>query len=111
MSRNGFGVRAAAIALGVAALVGATAAPASAWPIPLTGEDTRFLNATRGHFPAADDDDTLLTAGRHACNLLYSRQGRQATIDQIAGEFGADPGQAANLVNAARKSYCTQAPG
>jgi hypothetical protein len=97
-------------AAGVAGALWAVAvAPASAWPIPLTGEDTTFLNQARGNFPG--DDDTLLTAGRLACRQLMTDQPRQAVVDSIAGQFGADPGQAAGLVAAARGSYCTSSPG
>ncbi len=92
----------------VGVLWGAAVAPASAWPIPLTGEDTTFLNQTRGNFPGGDD--TLLTAGRLACRQLMTGQPRQAVVDSIAGQFGADPGQAAGLLAAARGTYCTSAP-
>ncbi|PEG40432.1 hypothetical protein CQY20_07585 [Mycolicibacterium agri] len=47
-------------ALAAGALLGATAAPAAAWPIALTAEDHNYLNAVRGAFPR--DDDTLLLA-------------------------------------------------
>lgn len=77
--------------------------------IPLTADDTNFLNATRGNFPG--DDDQLLLAGRQACRLLYTGQGAQATIDATAATYGASPQQAAGLVNAARGTLCTQAPG
>jgi hypothetical protein len=100
--------RAAGIMLVSASLWAAAAAPASAWPIPLTGQDTAFLNITRGNFPG--DDDTLLTAGRLACRQLMTGQSRQLVVDSIAGQFGADPGQASGLVAAAHSTYCTAAP-
>jgi hypothetical protein len=102
-------VRVGLVAVAVGALLGAAEVPASAWPLPLTSEDTNYLNAVRGNFPG--DDDQLLIAGKQACQRLYSGQGRQAVIDSLAAEYGAGPGQAATLVSAARGTYCTQAPG
>lgn len=32
-------------------------------------------------------------------------------IDQVAGQYGASPEQAATVVRAARSTMCTQAPG
>jgi hypothetical protein len=95
--------------LAAATMLGAAAAPASAWPLPLTAEDVNYLNAVRGNFPG--DDDQLLLAGKQACRLLYTGQGTQAVIDATAGQYGASPGQAAALVSAARGTMCTQAPG
>jgi hypothetical protein len=37
-------------------------------------------------------------------------QSRQLVVDSIAGQFGADPGQASGLVAAAHSTYCTAAP-
>jgi hypothetical protein len=91
------------------ALLGATAAPASAWPIPLTSEDDNYLGAVRGSWPV--DDDTLLMAGRGACRLLYTGSGTQGAIDGTASLYGASPDQAAVVVRAARGNFCTQAPG
>lgn len=102
-------VRVGVVAVAVGALLGATGVPASAWPLPLTSEDTNFLNAVRGNFPG--DDDQLLIAGKQACQRLYSGQGRQAVIDGLAAEYGATSGAAGALVSAARGTYCTQAPG
>lgn len=90
-------------------LLGALAAPASAWPLPLTSDETNYLNAVRGAFPG--DDDQLLIAGRQACRQLYTGQPASAVIDSTAGQYGASPDQAATLVNAARGTMCTQAPG
>lgn len=42
-----------ATALAVGALLGATAAQASAWPIPLSPDQVSYLNATRGSSPGA----------------------------------------------------------
>ncbi|WP_193045791.1 DUF732 domain-containing protein [Mycolicibacterium baixiangningiae] len=98
---------AATITAGV--LLGASVGPAAAWPIPLTAEDNAFLGATRGKFPG--NDDQLLTAGRQACRMLYSGQPANAVIDSIAAQYAAAPGQAAIVLNAARGTYCTQAPG
>ena len=97
-----------AAAAAAGAVLGATAAPAAAWPIPLTAQDEQYLNAVRGVFPR--DDDTLLMAGRGACRVLYTGGGTQAAIDTVVGQFGATPEQAAAVVNAGRGSYCTQAP-
>jgi hypothetical protein len=101
------GVLAAVAAAG--ALMGLAAGPAGAWPIPYTPEDTRYLDATRGNFPG--DDDQLLLAGKQACRLLYTGQPSNAVIDQVAGQYGASPEQAATVVRAARSTMCTQAPG
>jgi hypothetical protein len=38
-------------ALATTALMVATAAPAAAWPLPLTPDQTQFLNAARGKLP------------------------------------------------------------
>jgi hypothetical protein len=95
--------------LAVAAISGAMAAPAGAWPLPLTADQTRFLDSTRGGFPG--DDDQLLMAGLNACHLLYSGQASPAVIDATAAQYGASADQAAHLVSAARATMCTQAPG
>lgn len=109
MSRRTGTVRIIAAVLSTGALLGATAAPASAWPIPLTFEDTNYLNATRGHFPG--DDDQLLTVGRQMCRMLYTGQSASAVIDSMAAQYGASTDQAAGALGAARGAYCTQAPG
>lgn len=105
-TRLGQIVAAAAVAGG---LLGLVAAPAGAWPIPLTADDINFLNATRGNFPG--NDDQLLLAGKQACRMLYTGQGSQPTIDATAAQHGASPDQAAGLIGAARSTMCTQAPG
>jgi len=97
------------ISLATAALLVTTAAPASAWPIPLTTDQTRFLNAVRGNFPG--DDDQLLLVGEQMCHLLYSGQPSSAVIDTTAGQYGASSDQAAVVLRAARRTLCTQAPG
>lgn len=104
-TRLGQIVAAAAVTGG---LLGLAAAPAGAWPIPLTADQINFLNATRGNFPG--NDDQLLLAGNQACRMLYTGQGAQATIDSTAATYGASPQQAAGLVGAARNTMCTQAP-
>lgn len=102
-------VRLLAGAVAAGALLGTTAAPASAWPIPLTSEDNNYLSAVRSSWPV--DDDTLLMAGRGACHLLYSGSGTQGAIDGTAAQYGASPDQAIVVVRAARGTFCTQAPG
>jgi len=92
------------------ALLIAAAAPAAAWPTPLTPDQTQYLNAVRGTgFPG--DDDQLLLAGLQACRQLYGGQARAAVVDATAAQYGASPEQASGLVNAARGTICTQAPG
>jgi hypothetical protein len=90
-------------------LAGVTAAPASAWPIPLTPAQINFLNQTRGNFPG--DDDAVLTAGLQVCHGLYTGQNTAGMTDQTAANYGVDPGQAAALVRAARRNLCPTAPG
>ncbi|OBA92493.1 hypothetical protein A5662_21140 [Mycobacteriaceae bacterium 1482268.1] len=109
MSTRRRSVRLIAGAAAAGALLAATAAPASAWPIPLTSEDNNYLGAVRGAWPV--DDDTLLMAGRGACRLLYTGSGAQGAIDGTANLYGASPDQAAVVVRAARANFCTQAPG
>jgi hypothetical protein len=102
-------VRLIGAALAAGTLLGASAATAAAWPIPLTSEDNNYLGAVRGSWTA--DDDTLLMAGRGACRLLYTGSGTQGAIDGTAAQFGASPDQATVVVRAARGNFCTQAPG
>ena len=102
-------VRLAAAAAAAGALLTAATGPASAWPIPLTSDDIRFLNTARGTFPG--DDDELLQAGKYMCHLLYSGQPSAAVIDQVGAEHGASHDQAAKLMGAARGSLCRMAPG
>jgi hypothetical protein len=109
MSVSKPGARLMAAAATAATLLGPAAGPAGAWPIPYNAEDTRYLDAARGNFPG--DDDQLLLAGKQACRLLYSGQPSSAVIDQVAGQYGASPEQAATMVRAARSTMCTQAPG
>jgi hypothetical protein len=92
-----------------AALVGALAGPAEAYPITLTADDVDFLNGARGNFPG--DDDQLLIVGRQICRLLYTGQSTQAVIATVAAEYGANPDQAAVVLRAARGTLCTRAPG
>ncbi|MDV3126739.1 DUF732 domain-containing protein [Mycobacterium sp. 21AC1] len=91
------------------ALLGSTAAPATAWPIPLTSDDLNFLDAARGNFPG--DDDQLLLVGRQVCRMLYTGQRSPEVIDAIAVQYAATPNQAASVLRAARGTFCTQAPG
>ena len=102
-------IRVLATALAAGAMLGAAVAPAAAWPIPLTSDDINYLNAVRGNFPG--DDDQLLLAGRQACRLLYTGQPASAVIASTAAQYGAGPDQAATVVNAARSTMCTSAPG
>lgn len=108
-SRSRWSIRLAATAAAAGALLGATAGPASAWPIPYTSEDIRYLDATRGNFPG--DDDQLMMAGKQVCRQLYTGQPSGAVIDQISAQYGASPEQAGIVVRAARSAYCSQAPG
>ncbi|GAS95694.1 MULTISPECIES: DUF732 domain-containing protein [Mycolicibacterium] len=103
-------VRATAAALAGAAALTVTAAPASAWPIPITGEQQNFINQARNAgFPGGDDN--ILMAGMQACRVLYMRQGHDAAVASVIAPYGASPQQAAALVGAARGILCTQAPG
>lgn len=109
MSTRARGVRLVAATLVVGGMLGAVAAPAGAYPLPLTSEDVNYLNAVRGVFPG--DDDTLLIVGRQMCRQLYTGQPAAAVIDATASEYGASPDQATVALRAARGAYCTQAPG
>jgi hypothetical protein len=102
-------VRLIGAALAAGALLSATAATASAWPIPLTSEDNNYLGAVRGAWPT--DDDTLLMAGRFACQQLYTGAHSQGAIDAVVAQYGATPDQAGVVLRAARGNFCTQAPG
>lgn len=82
-----------AAALGVAGTAGA-------WPTTITGEMQTFINNARSA-GAPGDDDALLTQGYLACRILYTGQGRQAAVDATSDA----------VVNAARGTLCTQAPG
>jgi hypothetical protein len=95
--------------LATGAMLAAAAAPAEAWPIPLTPDQIQFLNAARGNFPG--DDDQLLLVGEQMCHLLYSGQSSASVIDTTAGQYGASPDQTAVVMRAARRTLCTQAPG
>jgi hypothetical protein len=107
MSKRSIRLIASALAAGV--LLGATAAPAAAWPLPLTNDEVKFLNATRGTFPG--DDDVLLIVGRQMCRMLYTGQPSSAVINDTAAQYAASPDQAAGVLRAARNTMCTQAPG
>ena len=103
-------VRVIVAGLAAGAMSSATAAPAYAWPIPLTPDQNNYLSRAHGSgFPG--DDDQLLIAGNQACHLLYSGQPASAVIDSKAGEYGASPEQAAALVQSARGTMCKRAPG
>jgi hypothetical protein len=71
--------------------------------------EVNYLNVVRGNFPG--NDDQLLLAGKQACRLLYTGQSAPAVITATATQYGASPEQASGLVNAARGTMCTQAPG
>lgn len=45
------------------------------------------------------------------CRLLYTGTPAQAVIDQMAARYAAGPDQAGVALRAARRAYCTQAPG
>jgi Protein of unknown function (DUF732) len=109
MSTGKRSVRLIAPVLTAGTLLAATAAPAAAWPIPLTSDEIKFLNSARGTFPG--DDDQLLLVGRQMCRMLYTGQGSQAVIDATAAQYAASPHQAASVLSAARGTLCTQAPG
>jgi hypothetical protein len=109
MPAGNLAVHVTAVAVAAGALLGATAAPATAWPITLTAEDTNYLNQVRGVFPG--DDDQLLLVGRQICRGLMTGQGTQAVTDSTAAQYGASPDQAAVAVRAAHGTYCTSAPG
>lgn len=109
MMRRRAGLRLLTAAAVAATMLGLTAAPASAWPIPLTGQQNKFLDQTRGNFPG--DDDTILLAGEQVCRGFYTGQHAAALSDQTASNYGASPDQAAALVRAARGTLCPQAPG
>lgn len=87
------------VLFGSAALFG-NAAVAGAWPTTVTPEMQRYIDNARGA-GAAGDDDALLSQGYLACRLLYTGQGRQGAVDATSEA----------VVNAARGTLCTQAPG
>ncbi|MCT7363793.1 hypothetical protein A7G45_13365 [Mycolicibacterium llatzerense] len=110
MSSRGFVVRVASAVLVAGAAFGISAGTASAWPIPITPEQQRFINQARAAgFPG--DDDAVLQAGLRACQLLMTGSGTQGATDGIVGETGADPGPAAALVRRAHGILCTSARG
>jgi hypothetical protein len=99
---------AAALVAGSALTVGVS--PASAWPIPFTAEQQRFIDHSRAAgFPG--NDDAIMTAGLQACRVLYTGQGQDAAVAAVTAPYGASPAQASALVGAARGTMCTQAPG
>lgn len=101
---------AAAAALATASALTVGTAPASAWPIPFTAEQQRFIEQSRAAgFPG--NDDAIMTAGLQACRVLYAGQGQNAALAAVTAPYGASPAQAAALVSAARGTMCTQAPG
>lgn len=98
------GAVAAAAALSVVA-----AGPASAWPMPFTPEQQRFINQARNAgFPG--DDDAVMQAGLQACQMAFSGQARSDVVGALAGQYGADAGPAGALVRAAHGILCTSAP-
>jgi hypothetical protein len=102
--------RVIAAAVTTGALLGAATVPAVAYPLPLTAEDTNYLNAARGSgFPG--DDDQLLIVGRQMCRMLFTGQPASAVIGAMSADYGASPDQAAAVLRAARGTYCTSAPG
>jgi hypothetical protein len=102
--------RVLAAALSAGALLAAETGTASAWPIPITPEQQRYINQARGAgFPG--DDDAVLQAGMQACRALYTGQGAQGATGTVAGQAGVSPDQAGVAVRLARGILCTQAPG
>ena len=102
-------IRVAAAALGAGAIVTAAAGTASAWPIPITPEQQRYINQARGAgFPG--DDDAVLQAGLQACRAFYTGQDVQAAIGTVAAQAGVNPDQAGVAVRLARGTLCMQAP-
>ena len=102
-------VRGGIAALAMGAALAATALPAAAWPTPLTDVEIRFLDSARASFPAGDDQ--LLLMGKQMCRLLYTGSSAGDAIAATAGHNGATPEQADGVLNAARATMCTQAPG
>ncbi len=101
--------RAGIAALTVGASLGGVTLPAAAWPTPLTDVEIRFLDSARASFPAGDDQ--LLLMGKQMCRLLYTGSSAADAIAATAGPNGATPEQAGGVLNAARATMCTQAPG
>lgn len=110
MARGRTIIKMIATAVGTGALLSAAGGVASAWPIPITPEQQRYINQARGA-GMPGDDDAVLQAGLQACNALYRGLGRQGAIDTVAGQAGVAPDQAASVVRIARGILCTQAPG
>jgi hypothetical protein len=103
-------IRAVAATLRASALLATAAGTASAWPIPITPEQQRYINQARGAgFPG--DDDAVLQAGMQARRALYTGQGVQGAIGTVAAQAGVNPDQAGVVVRLARGSLCTSAPG
>jgi hypothetical protein len=99
-----------AVTVGAGTVAGFTAGVASAWPIPITPDQQRYINQARAAgFPG--DDDAVLQAGMQACRALYTGQGVQGATGTVAGQAGVSPDQAGVAVRLARGSLCTQAPG
>ncbi|MUM34142.1 DUF732 domain-containing protein [Mycobacterium sp. CBMA361] len=98
------------VALVAGAAFGVSAGTASAWPIPITPEQQRFINQARAAgFPG--DDDAVLQAGLQACQMLMTGSETQGAVDGIVGQTGADPGSASALVRRAHGILCTSARG
>lgn len=108
MSIRSWGGRMVAGAAAAGVLLGVAAGTAAAWPIPLTGEQQRFVDTARGSFPA--DTDTLMLMGSQMCRGAYTGKPDAAIISEAAGTYGASPEQAAGVFGAARGTLCTQAP-
>ncbi|OBJ36027.1 hypothetical protein A5630_08470 [Mycolicibacterium mucogenicum] len=93
----------------VSALSVAAAGPASAWPMPFTPEQQRFINQARNAgFPG--DDDAIMQAGLQACQMAFSGQSRPDVVGALAGQYGADVGPTGALAKAAHGILCTSAP-
>ena len=99
-----------ALALTLGALTGLTAGTASAWPIPITPDQQRYINQAHAA-GVPGDDDAVLQAGMQACHALYAGQGVPGAIGTVSGQAGVSPDQAGAVVRLARGSLCTQAPG
>lgn len=111
MSIPKYASRVITAALTAGALLGAAATvPAAAYPLPLTSEDTNYLNAARASgFPG--DDDVLLIVGRQMCQQLMTGHSASDVIGAISGEYNATPDATGAVLRAARGTYCTSARG
>ncbi len=98
------------VTFGAGALAGLTTGTASAWPVPITPDQQRYINQARAAgFPG--DDDAVLQAGLQACRAFYTGQDAQAATGTVASQAGVTPDQAAVAVRLARGRLCMPPPG